>query len=86
MQETKRYKTKRNATPKRARHGALVVAVCLLSAACVTKTIVEFRCPFPCPNADVADEELDGKLDDAPATLDWIADVEFECGCIPGAL
>ncbi len=60
---------------------ALSVALALSVSCATAKPRVEIMCPFPCRNADMALEELNGALDDAPKTFDWIGDVEFECGC-----
>lgn len=81
MQESKPLKKRGNVVANVAKLGALAALV--LSASCVTPRI-EFRCPFPCPNEDIYQEELDGKLDDAPNTQSYMIDVEFECGCTVG--
>ena len=60
---------------------ALSVAL-VLSVSCAKPPRIEFHCPFPPRNGDVAQEELDGALDDAPLTFDWIGEVEHECGFI----
>ena len=43
-------------------------------------TVIEYRCPFGPATADVEDEELDGMLDDAPATVARLMEIDFECG------
>lgn len=62
---------------KRLVIGGLVCCAVEL-AGCVTRT--EHRCPFGRANADVEDEELDGMLDDAPATKLRLAVIDYECG------
>lgn len=81
MRKTKPTKRARRNEKSLAKRSVLVVLVLLLIVACASPTVV-YECPMPCPNGDVDDEELDGKLDDAPATLAWKINVEHECGCV----
>ncbi len=58
---------------------AAIAALVYFASGCETVR-TEYRCPFGPANADVVDEELDGKLDAAPATLQRLIDIDFECG------
>ena len=60
----------------------LVASVCFVVASSVgcAKPATEFRCPFGPATVDVENEELDGMLDDAPATVDRLREIDFECG------
>lgn len=60
----------------------VLIAALALSVSCAKPPRIEFHCPFPPRNGDVAQEELDGALDDAPLTYDWIGEVEHECGFV----
>lgn len=83
MQIEKHSKTPQTSERERRKrnHSAALVfcVVVLLASGCAT-TIVEFRCPFGPATVDVENEELDGKLDDAPATLNRLMEIDHECG------
>ena len=59
---------------------AVLVCFVIASAGCRTGVRVKYACPFGPANSAVVDEELDGALDDAPATLDRMIMIDFECG------
>ncbi len=83
MRIGKHSKPRRSNARARARFfrlAAIVFVAGALSANGCAKTIVEFHCPFGPASIEVEDEELDGALDDAPATVRRLMDIDHECG------